>query len=254
MQSSTLSAFSLLSFASALHAQGSLVGSVISDPGEKPLPNAEVIVMDLKRTVRSDSLGAFRLTNVPAGTHQIVVRLTGYEPWKGVLRFRDGQPIEADFVLQALATPLAGVQVNAPASSIDPRLADFEARRKSGGGGHFLTAEVFEKTGGRALSDVLLERIPGLKAAGNTNEKVLSSLHDGAIRCAVQVILNGSAVFTGAPGQPTFNINSILGEDVIGFEYYTVAATPIRYMGTGARSNNDNPQGPPCGTAIIWTK
>lgn len=254
MLTSKASQIALFFFASALRAQGSLIGSVISDPGNKPLLNAEVLLVDLDRSVRSDSLGAFRLTNIPAGAHQIIVRLTGYEPWKGTLQFREGQPIEADFVLQALATQLARVQINASGSSTDPRLAEFEARRKSGGVGHFVTADIFEKAKGRNLADVILERIPGLRAVGNTGEKVLSSLHDGAIRCAVQVILNGTAVFTGAPGQPTFNINSILSEDVIGFEYYTTSATPIRYMGTGARSEMGNPQGAPCGTAVIWTK
>lgn len=248
------SAMALLLFASVLRAQGSLVGAVISDPGDNLLPNAEILLVDLNRSVRSDSVGAFRLSNVPAGVHQIVVRLSGYEPWRGSLRFRDGQSIEADFMLRTVATPLAAVQVNAAPTSLSPRLAEFETRRKSGGGGHFLTADIFDQAHGRTLADVVLERVPGLKAVGNTNEKVLSSLHDGAIRCAVQVILNGTAVFTGAPGQPTFNINGISSEDVIGLEYYSVAATPIRYMGTGARSKNDNPQGPSCGTVIIWTK
>lgn len=235
-------------------AQGALVGTVVSDPGEHPLAQAEIIVAGADRTVRSDSLGAFRLAGVPAGAHQVTVRLAGYKPWIGTLQFRDAQTVEADFVLQSIATALPGVDVNARAPTANPRLIEFEDRRRSGVG-RFISTEVFEKNGTRSLSSVILAQISGVKLTERMGEKILNSTHDGQSQCPVQVVLNGTAVFTGAPTEEPFNIDSIRAENVLGLEYYTVAATPTRYLGTGGIAVRGNhPQGAPCGTVIIWTK
>lgn len=235
-------------------AQSALVGIVVSDPGEKPLAQAEIIVAGADHTVRSDSFGAFKLTGIHAGSHRVTVRLAGYEPWIGTLQFRDAQTVEADFVLQAIATALPAVDVKAHAPARNPRLIEFEERRRSGVG-RFISTDVFEKNSGRNLSSVILAEIPGVKLIEKTGEKILNSTRDGQLQCPVQVILNGIAVFTGAPTEEPFNIDSLLAGDVLGLEYYTVSATPTRYQGTGGTSARTKyPQGAPCGTVIIWTK
>jgi len=248
-----LTAF-LAATGSRANAQSALSGTVISDPGEHPLAQAEIIVAGTDRTVRSDSLGAFRLTGIPVGTHEVTVRLAGYKPWTGALQFRDGQTVEADFVLQSIATTLPGVDVNARGPSRNPRLIEFEERRRSGVG-RFITSDVFEKNSSRSLSSVILAQVPGVKVIERTGDRILNSMHDGQSQCPVQVVLNGIAVFTGAPTEEPFNIDGIQAENVLGLEYYTVAATPTRYLGTGGISVRGNhPQGAPCGTVIIWTK
>lgn len=234
--------------------QSALVGTVVSDPGENRLAQAEVIVAGVDRTIRSDSLGAFKLTGISPGMHRVTVRLAGYQPWTGTLQFRDAQTVEVDFVLQAIATPLPGVDVNAHATTRNPRLIEFEERRRSGVG-KFISAEVFEKNNGRNLSSVILAQVSGVKLTEMSGEKILNSTRDGQSACPVQVVLNGIAVFTGAPTEEPFNIDGILTGNVLGLEYYTVAATPTRYLGTGGiAARGNHPQGAPCGTVIIWTK
>jgi len=235
-------------------AQSALAGTVVGDPGERPLAQAEIIVAGADRTARSDSVGNFRLTGIPAGTRQVTVRMAGYKPWTAVLQFRDAQTLEADFVLQVIATELPGVDVNASAPARNARLVEFEERRRSGVG-RFISTEVFEKNNGRSVSSVILAQIPGVKVIERAGERILSSMHDGQPQCPVQVVLNGIAVFTGAPTEEPFNIDGIRSENVLGIEYYTVAATPTRYLGTGGVSARGNhPQGAPCGTVIVWTK
>jgi hypothetical protein len=56
----------------------SLTGSVLTDPGERPLANAEVSLPTLGKSVRTDSAGNFRITGIPAGTHAIFARLVGF--------------------------------------------------------------------------------------------------------------------------------------------------------------------------------
>jgi hypothetical protein len=102
---------------------------------------------------------------------------------------------------------------------------------------------------------VILAQIPGVKVIEKDGERILSSMHDGQSQCPVQVVVNGIAVFTGAPTQEPFNIDEIKAENVLGLEYYTVAATPTRYLGTGGVAvQGRHPQGAPCGTVIVWSK
>ena len=90
--------------------------------------------------------------------------------------------------------------------------------------------------------------------------------------CLVQVVINDIPRYRG--GDDIFDINQIDANTVIGVEFYTLAATPIRYMGTATTSERPRPAmsrsgmgvdaqpapdvrasgGPQCGTLIVWTK
>ena len=47
----------------------------------------------------------------------------------------------------------------------------------------------------------------------------------------------------------TVDLNTLIAADIIGFEYYTVGSTPIKYNITGQKGS-----GAQCGTAIFWMK
>lgn len=230
----------------AVGAQATFQGRVLSDPDERPLPNAEVRLPGLTISTRSDSAGAFHLSNVPAGVHPVFVRLAGYQPWSGTVEFRDGQSVDADILLKPVVVALETVTVTDRLT--DRRLLEFNDRR-SHGPGKFLTADVFERNSGRLLADVLLGNLAGLRAEGNASQKVLTSTHDGIKHCAVQVVLNGLSVYNGYVEQPEFDINSVNTGDVLGIEFYTVATTPQRFNTTGGPK-----RGSACGTVVIWTR
>jgi iron complex outermembrane receptor protein len=63
----------------AARAQEAVSGQV-SDSAGRPLAGATVIVAELDRTTRTDSTGAFRLTELPRGRYTIVARQIGYAP------------------------------------------------------------------------------------------------------------------------------------------------------------------------------
>jgi len=250
-----LVAAALVGSASAGLAQATLAGSVLNDPGERPVANAEIIIRDVNKSARSDNAGNFRITGIAAGDHSVMVRLAGYEPWIGSLTFVDGKTIEADFMMKPVVAKLDTVEIKAPETRYALRLRDFEERRK-GGVGYFLTSDIFARNDGRRLSNILLGSVPAIRAVGKTDQVVIHASHgDGKSGfCPVQVVLNDLFVFRGAPGEEPFDVNSINAADVIGVEYYTVSTTPLRYQGTGAPTAHANPQGPACGTLIIWTK
>jgi iron complex outermembrane receptor protein len=63
----------------AARAQATLSGRV-SDSAGRPLAGATVLVAELDRSARTDSAGAFRLTELPRGTYTVVARVIGYAP------------------------------------------------------------------------------------------------------------------------------------------------------------------------------
>lgn len=223
----------------------SLSGAVVTDSGDVPIANAEVVIEGLNMSARSDSKGNFLITGVPVGPHRITVRQIGYEAFTTVLRFRAAEKIEADFVMKPVVTKLAKVDVKGTAASkYAARLQDFEERRKFGNG-RFLTSEVFEEAVGQNLSQVLVSRIPGIRTDGKGTQQVLVSRR-GTDNCRLQVIVNGLVRYNGRLGDLPFDVNNLYTSEIIGFEYYTSAQTPAQLGGTGA--------GSVCGTAVFWTK
>lgn len=241
------------------HAQGTLIGRVLTDPDERPIAGAEIVFSNVQRVARADSIGRFRITGIPAGAHSLIVRITGYQPWTGTITFEDKQTLEADFLLKPVPRNLPAVEVKAPENRYATRLAEFEERRKSGQG-RFLTQAEIEKESSRRLSEIIVGHIPGvhLVGTGDGDERAVSTTHNARAQCLVQVVLNGTVIYNGSTGQLPFKVNSINAEDLIGVEFYTTASTPARYSGTGGgtdkRTREINYAGPACGTLILWTK
>lgn len=244
------SVFSALALAAPLSAQSaSLSGTVITDPAEQPIPNAEIVLTKLNLSARSDAKGNFEIKGVPTGKQEVTVRRIGYEPVVSIVTFGASQKVEVDFMLKAVATKLDKIDVKANLSErYAIRLHDFEARRATGIG-KFLTADYFQDADGRTMSNLISNKITGLGNTGSGSKQVLIAQRGQSFNCAVQVLVNGIVRYNGLPMQETFDINSINSSEVIGFEYYTAPTTPSQFVGTGGANG-----GSKCGTVLIWTK
>ena len=251
-------------------AQGTatLGGTVMIDPSEKPLANAEISIVQLKLSARSDSAGNFVINGVAGGRYEVSFKLLGYEAITTMLNFLPGQKVEGDFLMKPLTTTLAKVDVNASAptagASGNSSMVEFEARRKRGGG-KFLTQDVFEKGENRLMSDILLTKLPGIhanmlgtsgKALASGRSTVSISTETGARLdkfdvdkgakddCYLQILVNGAIMYQAQAGRPLFDINTVNPSTVAAIEFYTTAQTPPQYQSTGSQ----------CGTVLIWTR
>lgn len=227
--------------------RGSLSGTVFVDTTSRTIANAEIVFPKLGRSARSDSTGNFRIGDLPPGSHDVVVRMVGYEPFNAIIAFGAAQQVEADFMLRPQIATLEKVNVSA---GVDKRFAvrlhDFYERKRFGIG-RFLTSDVFERADGQSMAAVIRRHIAGIGFTGKGTEQV--PVTSRGKTCPVQVIMNGINAFNGRVGQLPFDINSINTNDVIGFEFYTVATTPLEFTGSGGYD-----AGAGCGTIVIWTK
>ncbi|MDR6194386.1 carboxypeptidase-like regulatory domain-containing protein [Siphonobacter sp. SORGH_AS_0500] len=76
---SLLVLFVLVTFPNFLFAQGTLKGRVINAEDQKPLPFANVFLANTTKGTTTSDAGAFTLTQIPAGTQELVVSYVGFQ-------------------------------------------------------------------------------------------------------------------------------------------------------------------------------
>ncbi len=238
--------------------RGALEGTVLTDPGDRPVVGALVELAEFDLRVKTDSAGNFTLKNVPIGAHAVVVRADGFNDLETVLTFNPNETLSRDFLITRENDVRLLIGKNKQPSAESMRLSDFESRRKLASG-RFIARQVFEKAGGtRRFSELLTTGIPGILLVSNNGERSVATGNRGQIsasstpgepgktkRCYVQVIMDNIVRYRSTPGEKLFNIDQIDANMVVGVEFYTVSQTPIQFNSTG---------GAPCGTLIIWTQ
>jgi hypothetical protein len=240
-------------------ATASFTGTVVADSGRAMVEDAEVIFADLQLSVHSDARGAFRLRDVPTGTHKITVRKPGYGPMNAELSFAANETLDRRIVLSRV-TVLNEVVVTAAAR----RLQEFEDNRKTGLG-VFMTREFLETQGDRPLAAIigntpgvwLRHGINSMSGQRNANAQAfiassrqchpkITVVGSGTVQncspCFAQVWIDDHRMTFG--GEP-FDINTIDTGNIEAIEYYKGGASlPAKYL------NNDNA----CGTFVVHTK
>ena len=249
----------------SLRGKATLAGFVFSDSLKQPLSGAQVIISDLQRSTVTNEQGAFRLTDIAPGAHQLSVRRFGYAPVEAELLFHDNEQVDRQVFLER-ATTLDALHVT---ESPLPRV--FEENRKAGFG-TFLTRENLDSYNGLDLASALgtVQGVELLHGSGGhvffLSKRTMTSLcateecikagrriylptaaerGEGIIRaCYGLVYLDDILLNPGRPTEP-FDITSIAIEQIAGIEIYpSNMQAPIKYGGRDAN----------CGIMQIWTR
>ena len=222
-----------------------LEGTVARDSLGTPFPGAEVAVPAIGRQVRVDSLGAFRLTGLPASGVEVLVRGVGATPRREWVQLVAGRTTTRRFVLGARVAVLDSIEVRALGPTyLSPRLRAFEERRRMKLGGRFVSAAELRRSEMQQLSTVLLRRVPGVKLlrvrSGNAVASTRGTTQDP---CFVDVYLDGAPFPPVVPGP--LNIDELGVHLLAGVEFYPGGASlPPQYNRTGAG----------CGVLLLWTR
>lgn len=128
-----------------------LKGRVSADTTLRPIADAEVYLPDLTKSVRTDSWGAFRISDIPAGRHRVRARHVGYASFDAWVTLGEGQAVELGIVLPRVAvldTVSVVSEANLPLSFLDHRAV---------GLGRFLVRADLEKLTASHLSRALVQ-------------------------------------------------------------------------------------------------
>jgi hypothetical protein len=166
-----------------------LSGTVLVDSTAQPIAAADIMLPELGLATRSNESGAFRVGEIPAGDHRVVVRRLGYSPVETVVAFGSGQHVDRRFAL-ARATILDSMRVIADAT---PRaMLSFEDHRRVGLG-HFLDRADLAKVDALPM-DVVLQSVAGARLArGHSSQASAVEAHNpfSGRRCAAAMLATG---------------------------------------------------------------
>lgn len=229
-------------------------GLVVADSGAAVVEDAEIILPDVPVSVHSGARGAFRLRDVPPGTHRVVVRRVGYGPLETTLSFAPNETVDRRIVLSRM-TVLNEVVITAR----DRRLTDFDENRARGVG-LFFTRDFLETQEGRTLSTVFggttSVRLHSDVGTGPTRPN--SGVYVASTRNCIPVVARGGGGMTCAPCYAhvivdgivvtrfdRFDINSLEPKDIEAIEYYRgPSEAPDRYQMADSK----------CGLVVIHTR
>jgi hypothetical protein len=200
-----------------------------------PLSRVQLQRHDDSVVVTTDSLGRYRMRNVPLGPQVVEVRRVGYMPRQLSVNVRPGENRAMDLHLTPVVA-LDSIRVVARRTVY----REFESRAKIASFGRFLRAEDIDRKRPLLTSD-LVRQIPGLVVVrGSTSDldvgiastRGITSL-TGPTSCFVNIVIDGV---------PHQGINWIDPYSIGAMEIYTGTSTaPVQYPS-------------PCGTILIWTK
>jgi len=89
--------------------QGTLRGNVTAAATGAALGGAQVSLPDLSLGANSGPGGSYEITDIPAGTHEVMVVLLGYGTQRSQVTIAAGQTAELDFALSEVALELEGL-------------------------------------------------------------------------------------------------------------------------------------------------
>jgi hypothetical protein len=271
-KSTVIAGIFLLALGSNADAQAELQGHVFAEGGRRPLMNAEIAVPRLNIRTLSDSLGRYRLQNIPRGEHLVVTRAVGFRPDSAVTAFDGDEAVISDVLLRVQLNTLPTVAVReASAPVVRGKMAAYEERKRLGIG-RFIDRELLAKEENRQLGEILASNVPGLSIYRGTGSKSWAAsgrttstgkcamcrvskgeimdptdaLSGAPLACYLDVYLDGTAVYSSsARGTMLFNLNSIQANEIEAIEVYTgVGQIPARYNKTSGG----------CGVMLIWTR
>ena len=225
-------------------AAGHLEGSVRLASDLTPLVGARVMIAELELSALSDSAGHFRIEDVPAGEHEVIVGFLSMvsRASPGVtVRIREERTTEVELLLDIAVLPVPTLVVEIEALPRRGKMRGFE-RRRAMSFGKFITREEIERLNPRRLSQ-LFYTVPGvriMRSPTDPSNTILSTTRSGGV-CEMDLYLDGIRQPLGTG----FTIDLLPPQDIEGIEIYTsTSRSPAIFAYRGAG----------CGVVAIWTR
>lgn len=231
----------------SLRGTASLRGVVLGADG-RPLRGAEVGVIGLTDSARTDAAGAFHIEGIPAGTRSVQARSIGWLPTTVSMDFATNGLRDATLSLSRKAQDLSPVAVDGRARSTSPmELSGFETRREHALGSFIIAQDIAKHNFsdlGSILRGVRGVHIEYLRRNGLPPLPIPLFLGVSDLKsnyCAPNVFLDGSP-FIGSFDDLT---NMVRPPLIRGIEVYdSPGEIPAQYDLTSSTG---------CGSIVVWT-
>ncbi len=182
------------------------------------------------------------IPRVATGRQLVSVRRLGYTPSDTTLVIEAGATLERRYVLSRVVTL---TEVTTTASREWAR--DFDEHRRIGLG-QFLDRDELSKRESQRLGDLMSTMRGARMMRSGQSSTYLASNRTRSIGsgvCYAHVWLDNNPMYLGRPGEPLYNLNELLVQQIEAIEYFpNPATTPSKY-------NNLNAD---CGVLVVHTR
>ncbi len=214
-----------------------VVAGLITDAAGAPVGDAEVVLVDESRGMRTAANGLFQINRVPPGVILLDVRRLGFKEELVNLEVRPADTLRVHITLAMLATPLAPVIVEATRRLPSMAMQELEDRRRRGVGSQMTRSQIDSASNAFYLTD-LLRRMRGIQLVPTRNGHFGVQAARGS--CAPAVYLDGIVM----PGGEDF-LETLLASQIQALEVYIGSSEiPPKYL---TMSNG-------CGVILVWTR
>ena len=206
-----------------------------------PLTDAQVLVLGTDRVTKTGPDGSFLLDKLKGGTQTIEARAIGFARQRVQVEVRPAQDVTTTLALAKVATVLPELNVTARNAT----RSEFEHRRATSIGGHFMTRADIVRRGSIRAED-LFRGLAGIKVepVGISDYRIISLRGGSGFSsvCEPSVFIDGLRI----PLDPEAGLSiPVLPEEIEGIEIHQgPGSAPLQY-----RTVDQN-----CGVILIWTR
>lgn len=220
-----------------LRGNGTLRG-VVRRPDGVPLEGARLVFWGSGVEVATTSTGAYRMAELPAGTHTMEARALGFLPQRIPIDVMEGVESVSDFTLESFGTYLDTVKVTGRRVYASRQVQEFEERRKRGFG-TFMDEDDIEKRNPFFVGD-LLRMTPGVQVVpGQFGNRILMRGMGFQVNCYPAVFIDGMKVMNMDGDIDSYvNVQEIRALEV----YPRGSSVPVQFQTLDG-----------CGSLVIWT-
>lgn len=184
--------FSLGSVQAQTSAQARLVGTVINHQTQEVIPFAVIKIKGTTLGTSTDANGAFRLTDIPAGTYTVEASSLGFAPVEQRVRLEAGKTRHLDLYLDEQALELDGLVITSNRQETRRRMAPSLVT--------VLGRDLFAKTHSENLSQGLRFQ-PGLRIEDNCQNCGFNQVRINGLEGAYsQILIDSRPVFSALVG------------------------------------------------------
>jgi len=230
------------------------------------IKDADVRLVEAKRSARTAWDGEARFAGLATGRIHVQVRAIGFAPGDIDVQVA-GDSAAVHFELERSTVALDTVRVN-EATKVRPMLQEFETRRKQNIG-KFITDSVLRDDRTQSLQFFLATRLPGIQVREQGIMSMEPSGLPGDNDCPVLIYMDGHKItdvnriprkpaaeqplgrgrggMLNQPAEPARVItplDNIRPDSLIGVEYYSRTSAPVQYK----------PLGNYCKVILLWTR
>lgn len=223
---------------------GRIFRGQVTDSLGLPVPHAEIALLGTELRATADSMGLFRIENVPAGLHPVIVRSIGWKPLFFMLRMKENEEWIGRIGLEPAPQQLeeliveGGKYAKPPEYALTRRYDGFFRRRAVRSGTFRMRSDpIF--TSAFATAD-LLRGIPGVRVSHRLGGSAVDFIRCRGGTSKVAVWIDGARVMTANHNEALEYLRPSLVEMIE--VYRGVGQIPGEFLEDA------------CAAIVIWTR